>query len=93
MGINARQDDESAKDSGALYVFTRSHQLWSSEAYLKASNSQVGDRLGDIYFGGLDVSDDGNSIVAGSYDNSSATGINGNQRDNRAIYSGAVYLY
>jgi hypothetical protein len=37
---------------------------------------------------------DGNTLAVGAYgEGSNATGIDGNQADNSAIQSGAVYLY
>ena len=38
-GINGDPSDNSALDSGAVYVFTRSGTTWSQQAYLKASNT------------------------------------------------------
>lgn len=38
-GVNGNQDDNSASESGAAYVFVRSGTTWSQQAYLKASNT------------------------------------------------------
>ena len=38
-GINGNQSDNSATESGAAYVFTRSGTTWSQQAYVKASNT------------------------------------------------------
>ena len=89
-GINGNQADNSAVRSGAAYVYVRSGSTWSQEAYIKASNTDVQD------FFGIDVSldTDGNTMAIGaSGEDSSATGINGNQADNSSFDSGAVYLY
>lgn len=59
-------------------------------AYLKASNS------GEFDFFGVatKLSADGNTlVVAASSEESSAPGINGNQSDNLASASGAVYAF
>ena len=44
-GVNGNQNDNSASNSGAAYVFVRNSmtQQWSQEAYLKASNTEAGD--------------------------------------------------
>jgi len=38
--------DNSASNSEAAYVFTRSGTTWSQQAYLKASNTDAGDLFG-----------------------------------------------
>ena len=89
-GINGNQTDNSASVSGAVYVFTRSGSAWSQQAYLKASNTQTGDRFGT----GVALAGDGNTLAVGaSGEDSNAIGINGNQMDNSAIESGAVYVF
>ena len=42
-GVNGNQSDNSATNSGAAYVFTRSGTTWSQQAYLKASNTEADD--------------------------------------------------
>jgi hypothetical protein len=87
-GVNGNQANNLATDSGAAYVFTRTAGIWSQQAYLKASNTGVGD-----CFGGL-VSISGDTIVVGaSGEDSNATGVNGNQANNSAANSGAAYVY
>jgi len=87
-GVNGNQADNSALNAGAAYVFVRSSDNWSHQAYLKASNSGAGD-----YFGrGVSVS--GNKMVVGAWgEDSNATGVNGNQADNSAPDIGAAYLF
>ncbi|MCG3129013.1 MAG: hypothetical protein CHACPFDD_03909 [Phycisphaerae bacterium] len=86
-GVNGNQLDDSAPDSGAAYVFRRSNGEWSQEAYLKASNAEGGDNFGS-------VSVSGDTIVVGAYsEDSSATGVNGDQNDNGASDSGAAYVF
>ena len=98
-GINGKQDDESIPQAGAIYVFTRAGTRWSQQAFIKASNTGeagVGDAFGDgDQFGfSLAISDDGSTIAVGSNsEDSSATGINGNQDDNSMISAGAVYVF
>src|SRR5690242_10298121 len=38
-GVNGNQSDNSAPNSGAVYVFTRTNGVWTQQAYLKASNT------------------------------------------------------
>ena len=86
-GVNGNQSDNSATRSGAVYIFTRSGTTWSQQAYLKASNTGAGD-----YFG-HSVSLSGDTLAVGAKSEaSSATGINGDQKDNGAGSSGAVYV-
>jgi ABC-type transporter Mla maintaining outer membrane lipid asymmetry permease subunit MlaE len=82
--------DNSATDSGAVYVFTRTGSTWAQQAYVKASNTGAGD-----YFGtSVALSTDGSALALGAYlEDSSATGVNGNQADNSASASGAVYVF
>jgi len=87
-GVNAGQDDYSASSAGAVYVFTRNGTLWNQQAYLKASNTDAD----DIFGARLAIS--GDKLVVGAvWEDSDATGINGNQGDNSASYAGAAYLF
>ncbi|HED16628.1 MAG TPA: integrin [Gammaproteobacteria bacterium] len=89
-GINGDQADNSASDSGAVYVFSRSGAAWSQQAYVKASNTGGGDVFGRI----VSLAADGNTLAVGaSSEASSATGINGNQVDDSVSFSGAVYVF
>src|SRR5712675_813353 len=38
-GINGNQNDHSIPEAGAVYIFTRSSNSWSQQAYIKASNT------------------------------------------------------
>jgi len=87
-GVNGDQADNSASNSGAAYVFTRSGSTWTQQAYLKASNTDAGD-----YFGwSVSVYDD-MPVVGAAFESSNATGVNGNQADNSASTAGAVYVF
>ncbi len=80
--------DNSAANSGAAYVFTRSAGVWSQQAYLKASNSGAGD-----YFG-ASVAVSGNTAVIGAYgESSNATTVGGDGTNNNAANSGAAYVF
>ena len=89
-GISGDQQDGSASDSGAVYLFSANSGAWSQKAYLKASNTEAGDWFG----GAVALSADGNTLAVGATrEDSNATDIDGDQGDNSAIDSGAVYLY
>lgn len=97
-GINGNQADNSAEDAGAVYVFTRDGATWSQQAYIKASNTDgagaAGFDLGDQFGVVVSLSRDGNTLAVGaSEEDSISTGINGNQTDNTAKGSGAVYVF
>jgi len=86
-GINGNQSDNSASGSGAVYVFTRAGTTWTQQAYIKASNTETYDQFG------WSVALDGDTLAVGARgERSSARGINGNQSDNTASGSGAVYV-
>ena len=87
-GVDGDQANNSASDSGASYVYTRSGSSWSQQNYLKASNTDAADRFGySLAISGATV------VVNGHFEASSATGINGDQSDNSATLSGAVYVF
>jgi hypothetical protein len=76
--------------AGSVYVYTRTGNRWAQQAYLKASNPDADDQFGFA----VAISADGNTLaVAAPFEDSSAKGINGNQRDNSIKNSGAVYLF
>jgi hypothetical protein len=85
-----------AGGAGAVYMFKRATNLWSQQAYVKASNTNASDGFGATQLGdgSVALSGDGNTLAVGAQNEaSSATGINGNQADNSAAGAGAVYLY
>jgi hypothetical protein len=87
-GIDGDQADNSLGEAGAVYVFTRDASgVWSQQAYIKASNTD-----NDVF--GLSVALDGDTLAVGaSFEDSNATGVNGDQFDNSAGASGAVYVF
>src|SRR6185436_7949475 len=89
-GVNGNQADNSAEDSGAVYVFARAGGRWAQQAYVKSSNADAGDQFG----WSVALSDDGNVMAVGaSTEASNARGINGNEADNSAANAGAVYVF
>jgi hypothetical protein len=89
-GFNGYQMDNSAEDSGAVYVFTRTGGAWTQQAYVKASNTDEFDEFGTS----LALDGDGKILAVGARNEASAAkGVNGNQRDNSLPGAGAVYVF
>lgn len=89
-GINGDQADDSARDSGAVYLYGFDGLLWSQQAYIKPSNTDSGD-----WFGwSLTLAADGNLLIVGApSEDSASTGVNGDQYDNSAYNAGAAYIF
>src|SRR5437867_268186 len=82
-GVNGNENDNSAIDSGAAYVFVRNGTNWSQQTYLKASNTGADDNFG------RSVAVAGNTVVIGAIgEASSGTGVDGDQGDNSLYYPG-----
>jgi hypothetical protein len=89
-GVDGPQTDDSAPSAGAVYVFGRIGATWSQQAYVKASNTGVGDNFGIR----VALSGDGSILVVGAYvEDSAAVGLGGNEADNLASNSGAAYVF
>ncbi len=89
-GINGKQEDQTAEDSGTVYFFTRTGTTWTQTAYVKASNAEAYDEFGSA----MALSKDGKLMAVGARsEGSAAKGIDGNQNDNSAMGSGAVYIF
>ena len=89
-GINGKGENDPGDSSGAVYVYSRSGTRWTQQAYIKASNPGSDDQFGFA----VTLSGDGNTLaVSAPYEDSVATGINGNQDDNSMANSGAVYIF
>ena len=91
-GVNGSQVNDSGGgfSYGAAYVFVRTDESWEQQAYLKASNPGLNDFFGHA----VSLSADGNTLAVGaSQEDSASTGVNGNQTNNGAPTSGAVYVY
>ncbi len=85
-------DEEGGK--GAVYAFTRNGDKWSQQARLQASNAERGDSLGCS----IAISDDGNTIVAGAFDEDAI--LSGIQPPNAGAHdepddtsTGAAYVF
>ena len=60
-GINGDQNDNSAQDAGAAYVFSYDGETWNQQAYVKALNPDPGDLFGWP----VALSADGRTLTAG----------------------------
>ena len=90
VGINGDDTDFSASRAGAAYVYIRNGNNWEPQAYIKASNTQAEDRFGYS----VAISNDGNTLaVAAIWEGSNTTVINGDETNDLALKSGAVYVY
>ena len=87
-GINGSQIGDGVPASGAVYVFKRNGGVWDITDYVKASNTGAQDEFG------VSVAISGSTLAAAAWqEDSNATGVNGNQLDNSAANSGAVYVF
>lgn len=89
-GINSDEFNYEAAFSGAVYVFALSDNGWTQQAYIKASNAEESDFFG----ASVSLSADGNLLAVGApFEESNATGINGDQNSNAFTKAGAVYVF
>ncbi len=89
-GVNGDQLDASAIDAGSAYLYRRDGSTWAPIAYLKASNTAEFAEFGMA----VAIDGDGDTLVIGApREESGARGIGGEQEDNSAPESGAVYVY
>ncbi|GAB4520744.1 MAG: hypothetical protein Tsb0020_39360 [Haliangiales bacterium] len=87
-GVDGDVTDNTLADSGAVFVYRRVGNSWEQQAYLKASNSDADDQFGDA------VAIDGDFIVVGAQlEDSSATGVDGDQASDGSQNSGAAYVF
>src|SRR5262249_15160578 len=63
-GVNGNQEDNSANQAGAAYVFTRTGTAWSQQAYIKSTMTRA-----NVLFGySVAVSGNGDTLAVGEYD-------------------------
>jgi len=89
-GVNGgAQANDLAVDSGAVYLFTRSSEAWTQQAYVKASNTASDD------FFGFSVALYGDTLAVGAWgEDSNGLGVNsGAGASNLKPGSGAVYVF
>ena len=86
--VNGDEDDNSATDSGAAYVFTRFNNTWTQQAYLKATNTEARDQFGNT------VAISGDTIIVGALqEDSEASGVDGDEDSNTLTDAGAAYVF
>ena len=89
-GLGGDPSDRSRPGSGAVYRYMRLGGSWLQTAYLKSPNSDAGDAFGSA----VALSGSGGTLaVAARGEQSAATGVGGDERDNSADAAGAVFVY
>lgn len=88
-GVAGDPNNDDARDSGAVYVFSRVGAAWSQHSYVKASNADSGD-----LFGVVALAAHGERLAVGAiHEASSATGVDGDATDNSTFAAGAAYVF
>ncbi|WP_108127485.1 FG-GAP repeat protein [Saccharospirillum mangrovi] len=89
-------DTSASENSGAVYLFTRTDvdgaSTWQQQAYLKAPNRNAGDHFGTS----VSLNRDGSQLIVGAdYEDSPATGLEGETGNDTATANdvGAAYYY
>ncbi len=90
-GGSGSENDNSLPGSGAVYAFRReSDGKWKQQSYIKASNADVSDRFGFRVV----LSADGATLAASAMgEASNSVGVGGDEGNNNAADSGAVYIF
>jgi hypothetical protein len=86
-GINGDKTDNSSRESGAVYVYTRSSGVWGGEVYVKAPDTApatfdpaLEEVISDAFGWSVALSGDGATLAVGAIlEDSLATGVNGDQ--------------
>ncbi|HWN71627.1 MAG TPA: cadherin-like beta sandwich domain-containing protein, partial [Haliangium sp.] len=87
-GVDGAQADDGVSDAGAVYVFRHGGNTWVQEAYVKASNTGREDNFG------RNLTLHGDTLaVSARFEDSSSRGVNGEQENDEAVNSGAVYVF
>ena len=88
-GLGGDQLDNAANNAGAVYLFSRAGTTWTQDRYVKASNTAEFDYYGKS----VSLSVNGRRLATGAeQEDSNAIGVNGDQTNNDASESGAVYV-
>ncbi|HEX2732894.1 MAG TPA: cadherin-like beta sandwich domain-containing protein [Polyangiaceae bacterium] len=88
-GVNSSVHDALAAYSGAAHVFTRSGSTWSYDAYVKSSNAEEWDLLGES----VSVSENGDLFVVGARNEDGSALSLGGAQDENALGAGAAYVF
>lgn len=90
LAVGAARKDGTALGSGGVYLFTRDGRIWTQQAVLEPAQPGAGDHFGDSFA----LSGDGKTLAVGTrFEDSQASGIDGDQADNSSVDAGAVYLF
>jgi hypothetical protein len=88
--INGNGADNSLSSAGAAYVFARSGDSFTQQAYIKPNAPDAGDVFGNF----VSLSRDGYTLaVAANGEASSATGIGGDDTNDTMQGAGATYVF
>ncbi len=88
-GINGNEADNSLRSAGAVYLFRRSDDVWSQQAYVKPTNPGAGD-----YFGyAVALTADGDTLAVGAYDEDGSLAANNDRQNDDVFGTGAVYIF
>ncbi len=89
-GVNQDDGNNSVSGSGAVYVYVKDEDSWRIQAYIKADYPDEGDGFGSS----VSLSSDGDTLVVGApFEDGGDFAVDGEQADNTARDSGAVYVY
>ncbi|HUS31750.1 MAG TPA: hypothetical protein VMZ53_24780 [Kofleriaceae bacterium] len=88
--IGGTESDNSALESGAVFVFARTNTTWSQQAYIKSSNSDAGDEFGWA----VALTGTGDMLAVGvPQEDGGSMGGGGDPSSNTAMDSGAVITF
>ncbi len=85
--INGDELNDSVRNTGAVYIFSRLDTIWQQQSYIKSSNSDAGDLFGTS----VSLSKDSLFLAVGAPGESG--GSTTNQDDNSRENAGAVYIF
>jgi hypothetical protein len=86
-GLQGDPKNNSAPQSGALYLYTRQHDHFAMSTYIKASNTEQRDAFG------ISIACSGDTIVAGAnYESRQGSGVNATPTGMPLTNSGAAYV-
>ena len=89
-GVNGDQADNTLEGAGAVFVFGYDGVEWVQDTYIKSSSPGYLDRFG----GSVAINADGTVLVVGAkWEDSAAIGINGDDGNDLAEWSGAAYVF
>jgi len=89
-GLNGDQEDASAEDSGAVYIYTRTGTTWAPASYVKASVPRANAEFGIS----LALNGDGKVLAVGAFkDSGGGAGVNPPAATKPALESGSAYVY